>query len=196
VSKHWKPAKKTVALGGPARPSRIRRDPVRLVESPSQVTRTAVRTRGQEVWGGVTGVLLMTLALVVVVVGVSIATIVHDDPAADARALQYDQCYDGGRNCVVDGGTIRVAGEKVVIARVDAPEIQGAACPEEREEGIDAATRLASLLNSGTVTLSAPFRDPYGRQVRSVEVKGADVASWMISAGIAHEYGFGHNWCA
>lgn len=195
MSKHWKPSKTTVALG-PARPSRIRREPVRLSETAAPAkARTAVRSRTQEMWGSVTGILLIATALVVVIVGVSIATISHDDPAADARALQYDQCYNGGQNCVVDGGTIYVDGEKAVIARVDAPRIQGAACPEEQDKGIDTATRLANLLNSGTVTLGAPFRDPYGRQVRSVEVKGADVANWMISTGIAHEYGFGHSWC-
>jgi endonuclease YncB( thermonuclease family) len=147
-------------------------------------------------WGSVAGVLFFATLIVVAVAGIAAATIFHDDPAAEARELQYDQCYNGGQNCVVDGGTIYVAGEKVIIARVDAPRIQGARCPEERDRGIDTAVRLANLLNSGEVTLGVPYRDPYGRQVRAVQVKGDDVASRMISTGLAHEYlGGKSSWC-
>ena len=195
MSKHWTPAKPTVEL----RPkgSRIRREPVRLVENIAQAKpRTAVRTRGQEMWGSLAGILFIAVLLVTAIAGIAVATIFHDDPAADARALQYDQCYNGGQNCVVDGGTIYVDGEKVMIARVDAPRIQGASCPAERDRGIDSAVRLANFLNRGEVTLGAPFRDAYGRQVRSVEVKGIDVANWMISTGIGREYlGGRSNWC-
>ena len=196
MSKHWKPAKPTVALSS-ARPSRIRREPVRLAESVAAAKpRTAVRTRKQEMWGSVAGILFFATLIVVAIAGVAVATIFNDDPAEDARAQQYDQCYNGGQNCVVDGSTIYVAGEKVVIARVDAPRIQGASCPAESDRGIDTAVRLANRLNTGEVTLGTPFRDAYGRQVRSVEVKGQDVASWMISTGIAREYlGGKSNWC-
>ena len=195
MSKHWTPKRKPVVL----RPkgSRIRREPVRLSGSVApEKPRTAVRTREQEMWGGVAGVALIAIALVAVIVGVSIATISRVDPVADARALQYDQCYNGGQNCVVDGNTIYVAGQKVAIAGVDAPRIEGAACSDERTRGIDAATRLAGFLNGGAVTLSEPFPE-YGREVRAVEVKGRDVGQWMIGAGIAREsLGQKSNWCS
>lgn len=193
MSKHWTPAKPTVAL----KTSRIRRDPVRLGNATPAAPRTAVRSREQEMWGGVIGIVLMAAALVLLIVGVSLATIFHDNPAADARALQYDQCYTGSQNCVADAGTISVAGEKAVIAGIDAPRIRDAQCPAERDRGIDAAVRLANRLNSGAVTLGAPFRDPYGRLVRSVAVKGQDVGQWMIAAGIAREYlGQHSSWCS
>jgi len=54
-------------------------------------------------WGGVAGVMLFAAALVVLIVSVSIATILHDDPAVDAQARQFGQCYNSGQNCVVDG---------------------------------------------------------------------------------------------
>ena len=192
VSKHWTPRKKTVEL----RSSRIRRDPVRLVENPSQVTRTAVRSREQEMWGGVIGVLLMAMTLLTVIVGVSIATILHDDPEADARAGQFGQCYSGGSNCVVDGSTIYVGGNMIEIAGVDTPAIQDARCPKERERGIDTATRLAELLNSGSVTVGGAFRDPYGRWVQKVQVNGEDIGDKMIAIGLARPY-YGNNqgWC-
>ncbi len=48
--------------------------------------------------------------------------------------------------------------------------------------------RLADLLNSGKVTVSTPFRDPYGRVVRKVQVGGDDVGKTLIDAGVAREY--------
>lgn len=192
MSKPWTPAKPTVEL----KPSRIRRDPVRL-DAAAQRPRTAVLTREQELWGGIVGILLFTAVLAVVIVGISIATIFHDDPAADARAAQFDQCYSGGANCVVDGETIYVAGQKLEIAGIAAPRIQDAACAEERSRGIAAAVGLANRLNRGPVTLSAPLRDAYGREVRKVEVKGEDIGQWMINASLAREYtGEPPNWCA
>ena len=169
---------------------------MRLVESNARVQKAAANSREREIWGGVAGVLLLAAALVVIIVGVSIATIFHDDPAANAQIRQFGQCYNGGPNCVVDGNTIYVGGDRIGIAGVDAPGIQDARCERERERGIDTATRLAELLNAGSVTVSKPFRDPYGRQVQSVEVKGQDVADRMIRAGIAREYlGQKRSWC-
>ena len=155
-----------------------------------------MRTREEEMWLGIAGIILFALIVAAVIVGVSAATLFHDDPAADARATQFDQCYNGGANCVVDGDTIYVAGEKVVIAGIAAPAINEAACPDERSRGIDSAVELANLLNSGTVTLGSPYRDGYGRTVRSVEVKGEDVGQRMLDAGLAREYdGTRLNYC-
>lgn len=191
MSKHWKPAKQSVEL----RPSRIRRDPVRVGTTP-QRPRTALRTREQEIWLSAAGILLFAFIVAAVIVGISAATIFHDDPAADARANAFDQCYNGGPNCVVDGGTIYVAGEKVVIGGVAAPAINDAACVDERSRGINAAVELANLLNSGKVTLGPVSRDAYGRKVRSVQVKGVDVAQRMTNDGLVRTYdGTQQKWC-
>jgi micrococcal nuclease len=192
MSKHWKPGKKTVELRPVARPSRIRRDPVRIEEKKVQK-----RSEEREIWGGVAGVLLMAAAVTAVIVGISIATFSRYDPAAEARTQRFAQCYDAdGPNCVLDGDTIYVGGGKVQIAGIAAPQIQGAQCDAERSRGIDSAVRLADLLNSGKVTVSPAFRDEYGRGVRSVQVKGRDVAERMINIGLARRY-FGErpNWC-
>ncbi len=191
MSKHWKPAKQTVEL----RPSRIRRDPVRVEITP-QRPRTAARSREQEIWLSAAGILLFAFIVAAVIIGISAATIFHDDPAADARANAFDQCYNGGPNCVVDGGTIYVAGEKVLVAGVAAPAINGAACPDERSRGINAAVELANLLNSGSVTLGPLFRDAYGRKVRNVEVKGEGIGQRMINDGLVRAYdGTQQKWC-
>lgn len=192
MSKPWNPGKPSAAV----KPSRIRREPVRL-ESDVPARRVARRSDEQETWLGVAGVLLFAAALVVVIVGISVATFSKYDPAAAAKARRFAQCYDAdGPNCVLDGDTIYVAGAKVEIAGLEAPQIQRARCPAERTQGIDAAVRLQNLLNSGRVTVSRPIRDADGREVRKVLVKGHDVRDAMIGAGVARRYdGKNKGWC-
>ena len=196
MSKPWNPKRKPVAL----RPSRIRREPVR----PSRIRRDPVRqekevqaaSEERQIWGGVAGVLLIAVALAVAIVGISIATIFHD-ASGPANSARFGQCVtDYGPDCVVDGETIHVAGAEVQIAGIDAPEIQGAHCAQERDRGIGAAVQLADLLNSGEVTVSRPFRDDYGRVVRKVQVKGEDVAEKLIDANAVRRYdGNKQDWC-
>lgn len=188
MSKQWNPKKATVEL---APGSRIRRQPV-----PVQKT-IAPPTPQQEVIGGVAGIVLFAVALAVLIVGVSVATIFHEDPNAAARAAQYGQCYNAeGTNCVLDGDTIYVAGQRVDIAGIAAPKIGGAECPDERTRGIDSAVQLADLLNSGKVTLGPMVREPDGQLRRKVAVRGNDVGLAMIAAGAARDYGDTNGWCS
>ena len=87
--------------------------------------------------------------------------------------------------------------QKVTIAGVEAPQIQDARCDAERNSGIDAAVRLADLLNSGKVSVSAPFQRHGGRTVRKVRVNGEDVGVALIDVGVAREYDGGRrSWCS
>jgi micrococcal nuclease len=204
MSKHWNPGRLTVALK-PARkpalkpalrPSRIRRDPVPLSDSPDAPRKLEPPSQERELWGGIAGILLFALALAIVAVGIGAATIFNDDPAADAQAKRFGQCYNAfGPNCVVDGGTIFADGERVAIAGMDAPRIQGAVCADEANRGIEAAVKLADLLNRGPVTVGASFQDEAGRAVRTVAVGGEDVGQAMVSAGLARKAGGNTNWC-
>ena len=195
MSKHWNPGKKTVVLEPAARPSRIRREPVRR-PSEAELKRVEVSSREREMLGGVTGILIFALALAVLIIGVSIATVFRDDPDAAARARHFGQCFNEfGPNCVVDAGTVRIGGQTVAIAGMQAPSIQGAQCEAERTRGISAAVGLAALLNSGPVSLGGTSRDPNGREVRSVQVGGRDVGEAMVSMGLARDYASSGNWC-
>lgn len=187
---HSKIRRKTVEL----RPSRIRRDPIRLERNER---RTAARSPEQEIWGGVAGVLAIAALLVLVIVGLGAATIFRDDPDAAARQQRFAQCYNAeGDNCVLDGGTIYVNNQRVEVAGIDAPSIADAKCDAEHDRGIAAATELAMILNSGPVVLGEPFRDALtGRTVRKVEVKGRDVALKMIADNVAHEPNSGLSYC-
>jgi micrococcal nuclease len=125
------------------------------------------------------------------------------EPTEDARATAvraaFGYCYSGGgTNCVVDGDTFWIGGEKVRIAGIDAPETHPPRCADEARLGNAATERLHALLNSGAVTMTSidRDRDVYGRLLRNVSVNGSDVGEAMVSAGVAREYGGGRRaWC-
>ena len=104
----------------------------------------------------------------------------------------------GGSNCVVDGDTFYLDGQKVRIAGIDAPETHPPRCAQEARLGASATQQLHALLNSGAVSMSRidRDRDRHGRLLRNVAVDGADVGAAMIGAGVAREYGSGRrSWC-
>ena len=112
---------------------------------------------------------------------------------------QFGLCHEGGgRNCVVDGDTVWIAGEKVRIAGIDAPETHEPKCPREAELGRKSAFRLQGLLSSGTL-LARPAdraRDPNGRLLRHIAVDGRDVGETLIAEGLARGYGGRkRGWC-
>ena len=183
MSRHWTPpAHKT-----PLKPSRIRREPVRLVSDIRSKRRVVRRTDEQETWLGVAGVLAFAAVIAVATVALAWATWFKEDPAAAAAEARFGQCYNGGPNCVVDGGTIYVGRQKVAIAGLVAPQIQDASCAAERESGINASVALIALLNSGNVSVGPTFTDELGRSVRSVSVAGKDIARTMIKSGAARK---------
>jgi endonuclease YncB( thermonuclease family) len=123
---------------------------------------------------------------------------------ARARAVagvraSFSYCkWGGGTNCVVDGDTFYIGGQKVRIADIDAPETHDYHCRSELELGERAARDLQALLNSGAVTMTLidRDRDVYGRLLRNVRVNGRDVGEALISAGVARAYAGGRRpWC-
>jgi endonuclease YncB( thermonuclease family) len=118
---------------------------------------------------------------------------------AQAVSARFGYCHTGGgTNCVVDGDTFYLGGEKVRIAGIDAPETHPPRCADEARLGNQATEKLNALLNSGAVTMTSidRDRDTYGRLLRNVAVNGHDVGEAMISAGVAREYGSGRRpWC-
>lgn len=187
MSKHFTPpaAKKVVVRKS------IRREPVPLAK------KVEPRSDEVETLMGMAGVLSIAAAMVALIVGIAWVTYSRFDPAAAAAAKRFGQCYNwNGPNCVIDGDTIQVNHAVVEIAGLDAPRIDGARCEAERTRGIAAAVQLADLLNAGAVSVSAPTRDPSGRAIRTVEVKGEDVRFAMIDADLARRPGtISRKWC-
>jgi endonuclease YncB( thermonuclease family) len=174
------------------RPSRIRRDPLPVQQKLEKVEISEER----EIWGGVAGILLFAAVLAVGTVGISAATLFRSG-APSAPPPRFGQCYNaGGPDCVLDGDTIYLGGDKVKIAGMVTAKIQSASCDHERIRGIDAALQLATLINKGDVTLGGTVRSPDGELRQTVEVNGQDVSAAMISSGAARSPDGDRNWCS
>ena len=113
--------------------------------------------------------------------------------------VSFSFCHVGaGYNCVVDGDTIWLRGQKIRIADIDAPETHDYRCPSEKELGDRATGRLEELLESGPITLQNIDRDEdtYGRKLRIVLVNGESVGDTLVGEGLARYYGNGRRpWC-
>jgi micrococcal nuclease len=161
-------------------------------------------SRDVELSGTVVVVVLAAAACAGLAVGLGQVPRPRESLEVDASAsapvtANFDYCqWGGGTNCVVDGDTFWIGGEKVRIAGIDAPETHPSRCAYEARLGNAATERLHALLNSGAVTMTNidRDRDVYGRLLRNVQVDGADVGEAMVSAGVAREYGSGRRpWC-
>lgn len=119
--------------------------------------------------------------------------------AARGAHVSFGYCFvGGGTNCVVDGDTIWLKGQKIRIADIDAPETHDPRCASEKQLGDRATRRLHDLLESGAISLRPIDRDEdvYGRKLRIVLVNGKSVGDTLVSEGLARYYGHGRRpWC-
>jgi len=100
--------------------------------------------------------------------------------------------------CVVDGDTFWLAGEKVRIADINAPETHNAACAGEAARGELATLRLLALLNAGPFELEVGRRDRdrYGRLLRTVTRGGRSLGAQLVDEGLAEVWkGRRGDWC-
>lgn len=109
-------------------------------------------------------------------------------------------CSSGARvDCIVDGDTFWIGGEKVRIADIDTPEISSPRCSAKLRRGEEAKRRLHALLNGGPIELRRSGfrdRDRYGRLLRTVWRDGRSVGDVLVDEGLAHRWaGFKRSWC-
>jgi len=118
-------------------------------------------------------------------------------PAPPVRS--FVTCFTGGgTNCVVDGDTVWIDGEKIRIADIDTPETHPPRCAQEAMLGEAATGRLLALLNAGPVTLMPADRDTdrYGRKLRIVMRDGASLGDTLVAEGLARRWtGRRAPWC-
>ena len=124
-------------------------------------------------------------------------------PAKGSSAISgvhFGFCHTGGgTNCVVDGDTFWMAGTKIRIADIDAPETHPSRCAVEADLGARATARLRALLNAGPVTLASADRDAdkYGRKLRIVLRDGKSLGDTLVAEGLARPWGGQRMpWCA
>lgn len=112
---------------------------------------------------------------------------------------QFTICHvGGGTNCVVDGDTAWIDGEKVRIADIDAPETHPPRCASEAELGDRATRRLAELMTAGPFELRQADRevDRYGRRLRVLVRGGRSLGDQLVAEGLARSWeGRRRPWC-
>lgn len=112
---------------------------------------------------------------------------------------KFSICHTGGGvNCVVDGDTAWIAGVKVRIADIDAPETHPPSCEQEARLGARATERLAELMNMGPfdVVMNGRAEDRYGRQLRVLMRDGRSLGGQLVDEGLARRWdGARRPWC-
>ncbi len=95
-----------------------------------------------------------------------------------------------GRARVIDGDTLEVAGQRIRLHGIDAPESRQL-CRRDGEPwrcGKDATSALKAFLGSRPVSCKELDRDRYRRIVARCAVEKADIGEWMVSQGWAVAY--------
>lgn len=105
-------------------------------------------------------------------------------------------CPIGPRDdCIVDGDTFWLEGQKIRIADIDAPEVDGN-CPYERDLALKSRNRLLDLLNAGDFAVQPEGKDRYGRVLAVVTRAGLSIGKQLIDEGLARSWkGQREPWC-
>lgn len=105
-------------------------------------------------------------------------------------------CSTGKRvNCVVDGDTIWLDGEKMRLEGFNTPEMDGV-CELERQLAVQARDRLQNLISGRALTVTRNGKDRYDRTLATIKVSGRDVGESLIADGLAHRWqGRKESWC-
>jgi len=114
-------------------------------------------------------------------------------------SARFGLCREAGGDCIIDGDTFRLDGEKVRIADIDAPETHPPRCAREARLGEAATRALQAELNAGRFRIepiAGRERDRYGRRLRLVTRDGASLGGNLVDQGLARWYGRGRRpWC-
>jgi endonuclease YncB( thermonuclease family) len=125
---------------------------------------------------------------------------------AFAASMATASPLDPGQIEVLDGDTIRVAGETFRLVGFDAPESYRARCASERELGNRATFRLRQLVARGGLDLERVAcscrsgtegtpRCNYGRSCATLTSRGRDVGVVLIAEGLARPFVCGRTSC-
>ncbi|MCW2399672.1 thermonuclease family protein [Sphingobium sp. B2D3C] len=114
-------------------------------------------------------------------------------------ATRYEICGVIRHNCVADGDTLWIDGEKIRIADIDTPEIGSPRCDEERALGQRAKHRLRELVNEGRFEvrrIGDRDVDKYNRKLRVLVRDGRSLGEQLVREGLARTWnGRREPWC-
>ena len=140
-----------------------------------------------------------SFAFIALILGAtSLSTFVES--AQSTVTVRFAKCSSSiRRNCVVDGDTLWLNGQKVRVADIDAPEISTPRCSSELALGNRATDRLIELVNEGPFQLQAwPGRDTdrYGRKLRVLVRDGRSLGDRLVAEGLARTWSSQRQpWC-
>ncbi|WP_345719702.1 thermonuclease family protein [Qipengyuania xiapuensis] len=120
--------------------------------------------------------------------------------SGDPAQPYLELCGDGPRrNCVVDGDTLWLNGDKIRVADIDTPEIGSPQCDYEYDLGMQATYRFRDLLNEGPFAVQGIGErdsDQYGRKLRVITRNGRSIGDMLVSEGLARTWtGRREPWC-
>lgn len=119
---------------------------------------------------------LVPWALIVVAVGLLAIAVINREDGADPNAASS---LEGTPSRVVDGDTFDLAGQRIRLMGIDAPEMETAAGPLARDA-------LVTLLARGPITCRDTGERSYGRTVATCQdAVGEDLGGAMVAAGWA-----------
>lgn len=116
-----------------------------------------------------------------------------------AKAVGWGADGDCAFVSVHDGDTIRCDGEKIRLANIDAPELEGSPRCEQMRGGknpswcdyalgIRSRDALDDFLDSGPITVERMGKDKYGRTQARLQVNGSDAGQHLIALGLARAW--------
>jgi len=92
---------------------------------------------------------------------------------------------------VIDGDTLALAGERIRLLGIDAPETREARCERERERvaGYETKARVVDLLRFGrSVDIRRHGHDQYGRTLAHIVIDGRDLGEQLVREKLALAY--------
>ncbi len=92
-----------------------------------------------------------------------------------------------GRADAIDGDTLRLAGERVRLLGIDAPELAQSCGPPDAAVACGWAARstLAALVRKGPLSCTGREKDRYGRLLATCTLDGLDLGAQIVAAGHA-----------
>lgn len=97
--------------------------------------------------------------------------------------------YDGDTiTCTISlGFDIELKDQKIRLLGINAPEVRG----EQRESGLVTRDRLREKIDGKQVLLKTKKdkKGKYGRWLGTIWIEEEDVNQWLLSEGLAQEYG-------
>lgn len=118
-------------------------------------------------------------------------------PAAVAETTWHIcQPFEQRINCIVDGDTLWVDGEKMRLVGVDTPEVDGR-CHRERVLAQQATDLHLSLIQTGIVSIAREGQDRFGRTLVRIQTHAGPVGPTLLDHGLADIFGDGvrMEWC-